>query len=88
MAVLNSDRALLLRHMQLTTKTLRQLPQVDAQKIMAIGFCFGSKRVLDLAHSSTYVQAVIACHGVVLRAMATSMRGRSGPRRIYLCSDR
>ena len=64
MAVLNNDRALLLKHMQLATKTLRQLPQVDANRLAAIGFCFGGKCVLDLARSGADIRAVISFHGI------------------------
>ncbi len=64
MAVLNHDRTLLLRHMQLATKTLRQLPQVDETKVAAIGFCFGGKCVLDLARSGADIRAVVSFHGI------------------------
>lgn len=64
MSVLNNDRALLLRHMQLATQTLRQLPQVDEEKVAAIGFCFGGKCVLDLARSGEDISAVVSFHGI------------------------
>ena len=64
MAVLNDDRALLLEHMQLATKTIRQLPQVDENKIAAIGFCFGGKCVLDLARSGVDIRAIVSFHGI------------------------
>lgn len=64
MAVLDNDRALLLEHMQLATKTIRQLPQVDEKKVAAIGFCFGGKCVLDLARSGVDITAVVSFHGI------------------------
>jgi dienelactone hydrolase len=64
MAVLNNDRALLLRHMQLATRAIRQLPQVDETKVAAIGFCFGGKCVLDLARSGADIRAVVSFHGI------------------------
>lgn len=64
MAVLNNDRALLLKHMQLATKTIQQLPQVDETKVAAIGFCFGGKCVLDLARSGADIRAVVSFHGI------------------------
>ncbi|PZO53368.1 MAG: carboxymethylenebutenolidase [Phormidesmis priestleyi] len=64
MAVLNNDRALLLKHMQLATKTIRQLPQVDENNVAAIGFCFGGKCVLDLARSGADIRAVVSFHGI------------------------
>ncbi|MGB3291402.1 MAG: dienelactone hydrolase family protein [Phormidesmis sp.] len=64
MNVLNSDRALLLRHMQLATETVRNLPQVDESKVAAIGFCFGGKCVLDLARSGADIRGVVTFHGI------------------------
>jgi dienelactone hydrolase len=64
MAVLNQDRALLLKHMQIATQTIRQLPQVDENNIAAIGFCFGGKCVLDLARSGVDIRAVVSFHGI------------------------
>ncbi len=64
MAVLNDDRALLLKHMQLATETICQLPQVDETRVAAIGFCFGGKCVLDLARSGADVRAVVSFHGI------------------------
>lgn len=64
MAVLNDDRALLLRNMQLATETIRQLPQVDENKVAAIGFCFGGKCVLDLARSGVDICGVVSFHGI------------------------
>ena len=64
MAVLDDDRALLLKHMQLGVKTIRQLPQVDETKVAAIGFCFGGKCVLDLARSGADICAVVSFHGI------------------------
>ena len=64
MAVLNDDRALLLRNMQLATETIRELPQVDESKVAAIGFCFGGKCVLDLARSGVDICGVVSFHGI------------------------
>ena len=64
MAVVDSDRPLLLRHMQLALATVRQLPQVDEAQIAAIGFCFGGKCVLDLARSGADISGVVSFHGV------------------------
>ncbi len=79
MAVLNNDRALLLKHMQLATKTIRQLPQVDENNVAAIGFCFGGKCVLDLARSGADIRAVVSFHGIYDR------RGWPVRRRLDIC---
>jgi dienelactone hydrolase len=44
---------------------LRQLPQVDENKIAAIGYCFGGLCVLDLARSGVPIQGVVSFHGLL-----------------------
>lgn len=41
------------------------LPQVDAARIGAIGFCFGGQCVLELARSGAEVRAVVSFHGLL-----------------------
>src|SRR5690348_9078055 len=41
----------------------KQAPPIDADKLAAIGFCFGGTSVLDLARSGTNVAAVVSFHG-------------------------
>ncbi len=38
-------------------------PQVDPQRIAAIGFCFGGTTVLNLAYANADVRAVVSFHG-------------------------
>ena len=64
MAVLDRDRALLLKHMQLTLKATCTQPQVDPEKIAAIGFCFDGKCVLDLARSNANLRATVSFHRI------------------------
>lgn len=64
MAEFNNDRALLLKRMELSLKTLRNHPEVDVTKTGAIGFCFGGKCVLDLARSGADVKGVVSFHGM------------------------
>jgi dienelactone hydrolase len=45
--------------------TLAALPQVDANRIGAIGFCFGGSVVLELARDGADLKAVISFHGVL-----------------------
>ncbi|MCJ7467012.1 MAG: dienelactone hydrolase family protein [Maribacter sp.] len=61
---LNADRPLLLHRIILALNTLQNKPQVDAEKIGAIGFCFGGKCVLDLARSNAILKGVASFHGV------------------------
>lgn len=45
--------------------TLVALPQVDANRIGAIGFCFGGSVVLELARDGAELNAVVSFHGVL-----------------------
>jgi dienelactone hydrolase len=45
--------------------TLAALPQVDANKLAAIGFCFGGSVALELARDGADVKAVVSFHGVL-----------------------
>ena len=45
------DRSLLQKRMTLALETVRDLEQVNARRIAAIGFCFGGLCVLDLART-------------------------------------
>lgn len=44
---------------------LAALPQVDANRIGAIGFCFGGSVVLELARDGADLNAVVSFHGVL-----------------------
>lgn len=50
------------------------LPGVDAQRIAAIGYCFGGKCVLELARSGASIHTVISFHGL----LATHAPARPG----------
>ncbi len=41
------------------------LPEVDAQRVAAIGFCFGGTCVLELARSGANARAVVSYHGIL-----------------------
>ncbi len=64
MGVLNNDRVLLLKRMQLSLEKAKTFEFADINKIGAIGFCFGGKCVLDLARSGVAVNGVVSFHGV------------------------
>jgi dienelactone hydrolase len=50
-------------------ETLASLPQVDAQRLVAIGFCFGGSVVLELARAGADLKAVVSFHGVLATKM-------------------
>jgi dienelactone hydrolase len=47
---------------------LAWLPEVDATRLGAIGFCFGGTTVLELARGSADLKAVVSFHGVLSTA--------------------
>ena len=49
--------------------TLAALPQVDAGRLAAIGFCFGGSVVLELARDGADLKAVVSFHGVLTTRM-------------------
>ena len=44
---------------------LAALPQVDADRLGAIGFCFGGSVVLELARDGAPLRAAVSVHGVL-----------------------
>ena len=64
MAPFAQDRVLLRRRITAALHAVRQLPQADATKVAAMGYCFGGMCVLELARSGADVQAVISIHGI------------------------
>lgn len=59
------DRALLRRRIDAALKAVRQLPQVDASRVAAMGYCFGGMCVIELARSGADVLGVISIHGIL-----------------------
>lgn len=64
-APLVQDRALLARRITAALATVRTLPEVDARRVAAMGFCFGGMCVLDLARSGADVRGVVSFHGLL-----------------------
>ena len=59
--------------------TLAALPQVDAKRMAAIGFCFGGSVVLELARDGADLKAVVSFHGVLTtKTAAVSGKVRAG----------
>ena len=61
---LRADRAELQQRLLKWLETARGLPEIDAGRIAAIGFCFGGLCVLDLARTGANVAGVAAFHGL------------------------
>ena len=64
MNALNADRPLLRDRLFASLAALHALPQVDATRTAAIGYCFGGKSVIDLARAGGEVRGVVAFHGI------------------------
>lgn len=59
------DRTKLLKRILAAFNTVKMLKNVDADKIAAIGFCFGGLCVLDLARSGANLKGVVSFHGLL-----------------------
>lgn len=59
------DRSLLQRRINVGLQTMAGLVEVDANRIAAMGFCFGGLCVLDLARSGAAIRAVVSFHGIL-----------------------
>ena len=57
------DRALLQSRMQASLDILVSMPEVRADRVAAMGFCFGGLCVLDLARTGADLRGVISVHG-------------------------
>lgn len=58
------DRGLMMARGNAALTALKEIPEVDASRTAAVGFCFGGMCVLDLARSGADVRAVVSMHGV------------------------
>lgn len=67
MNALLADHELLRDRLLATHATLKALPEVDAERTGAIGFCFGGRCCLDLARAGADVAAIASFHGIYKR---------------------
>jgi dienelactone hydrolase len=51
------------KHFDAALEKLKAYPQVDAERIAAIGYCFGGSVVLDMAKMGTDMKGVVSFHG-------------------------
>jgi dienelactone hydrolase len=64
-APLEQNRSLMMARVNAALSTLKAIPEVDAARTAAVGFCFGGMCVLDLARSGADVSGVVAMHGLL-----------------------
>jgi dienelactone hydrolase len=58
-----NDRDLFRRRLQRGLEQLRSQPDVDPNRIAAIGYCFGGTGVLELVRSGAEINGVVSFHG-------------------------
>jgi len=61
---LRNDRPALQSQLQVWLEVIRKQPEVDAESIAAIGYCFGGLCVLDIARTGADVRGVASFHGL------------------------
>jgi dienelactone hydrolase len=64
MNALLADRPLLQDRLLAVLEGLRAQPEVDPQRVAAIGYCFGGLCALDLARAGAEVAGVVSFHGL------------------------
>jgi len=64
MQPLVENRAELQKRITLALEVVRKQQEVNADKVAAIGFCFGGLCVLDLARTGADVKGVVSFHGL------------------------
>lgn len=65
LAGLRNDLATLRARGRAALATLASLPQVDATRLAAVGFCFGGSVVLELARDGADLKGVVSLHGIL-----------------------
>lgn len=85
---LAEDRLLLRQRVRAALVAGRNIPQVDAMRVAAIGYCFGGMCVLELARSGADVMGVVSIHGIltasevaneVIKAKILCLHGHDDP---------
>lgn len=83
-----ADRALLRRRIRAALVAGRNIPQVKAAQVAAMGYCFGGMCVLELARSGADVLGVVSIHGIFapgnvpneeIRARVLCLHGHDDP---------
>jgi len=76
------DPTLFVRRLDLFVAAARQRPEVDGDRIGAIGFCFGGSAVLQAARSGMDLRAVVAFHPGLKTAVPATVAPKA---RILVC---
>jgi len=83
------DRTLLQDRMLNAVKVLQDQPEVDSDRMAALGYCFGGLCVLDLARTGVEIRGVVSLHGLFnppepapgkpIRAKVLALHGHDDP---------
>lgn len=65
MKALREDRPLLQRRLHVALDAMASQPEVDPDRLAAIGYCFGGLCALDIARTRTDVAGVASFHGLL-----------------------
>lgn len=60
---LNKDRAAMRARLSKALETAKGLPGVDADRVVAIGYCFGGGAILELARTGADLKGFVSLHG-------------------------
>lgn len=70
-----SDPATLRERTDLALAQLAARPEADAERIAAIGFCFGGRVALDMARRQAPIRAAVSFHGNLIPQTARAEQG-------------
>ena len=86
MGELRDDPAKLRARARAALATLASLRQVDAERLAAVGFCFGGSAALELARDGADLRAVVSLHGgLTTKAPATPGQVRASLTGVHRC---
>jgi dienelactone hydrolase len=71
------DRSFLQKRLLASVSAAASLPEVDGDRLAAIGYCFGGMCVLDLARMNAPVLGVASFHGLLTPPSANDLPGES-----------
>jgi dienelactone hydrolase len=66
MGAFTEDRVMLQSRLAACLATAQAQPEIDAQQLAAIGYCFGGLCALDMARSGLPLAGVVSFHGLLL----------------------
>ncbi len=72
---LRGNKPLLRARARAALKVLAGSPEVDPQRLAAIGFCFGGTTVLELAYSGADLKGVVSFHGGLTAPRPEELKG-------------